>query len=231
MRHRDRAVAPTQALRGDDPNLVEHRSIAYRPARWLTYSRVYNLIWMGRWLERADNTARVINNFARIAVENGSDMMALQQSLSRAAAIRGIPTEDPSRALELLLKRHEASSIYHSLATARGNATHVGTLELIRALSEAVLTLEDDNVMPQSPLDALLLTNRILERFSAVHKVIDDHLVSPGSLVRRRDLPPLRPAATVIEGRAHLLAANLHPNPVGGFKNLAGWVNLEHQNL
>ena len=136
--------------------MVEPKSIAYRPDRWLTDSRVYNLIWMGRWLERADNTARVINNFARIAVENDSDMRTLQQSLANAAAIRGISVDDPSRTLELLLKRHAASSIYHSLATARGNAAHVGTGELIRALSEAVLTLEDDNAMPQSPVDALL---------------------------------------------------------------------------
>ena len=117
--------------------MVEPRSIAYRPDRWLTDSRVYNLIRVGRWLERADNIARVINNFARVAVENGSDMVALHQSLSSAAAIRGIPTEDPSRTLEMLLKRHEVSSIYHNLATARGNATHVGTVELIPVLSEA----------------------------------------------------------------------------------------------
>lgn len=74
-----------------------------------------------------------------------------------------------------LLKQHEVSSIYHGLATARGNATHVGTVELIRALSEAVLTLEDDNAMPQSPVDALLLTNQVLERLSAVYEVIDHH--------------------------------------------------------
>ena len=129
---------------------------------------------MGRWLESADNTTRVINNFARVAVENGSDMVALQQSLNNAA-IRGIPTEDPSPTLELLLRRHEISPIYHSLTTARGNATHVGTVELIRALSEAVLTLEDDSAMPQSPLDAPLLTNQLLERLSAVYKAIDDN--------------------------------------------------------
>ena len=155
--------------------MVEPRSIAYRPDRWLTDSRVYNLIWMGRWLERADNTARVINSFARVAVENGSDMTALQHSLSNAAAIRGVSIDDPPRTLEMLLKQHEVSSIYHSLATARGNATHVGTVELIRAMSEAVLTLEDDGAMPQTPLDALLLTNQILERLSAVYKVIDDN--------------------------------------------------------
>lgn len=47
------------------------------------------------------------------------------------------------------------------------NATHAGAAELIRARSEAVLTREDDGAMPQSPSDALLLTNQILERTSA----------------------------------------------------------------
>ena len=155
--------------------MVEPRSIAYSPERWLTDSRVYSLIWMGRWLERADSIARVINTFARVAVENGSDMTALQQSLGAAAAIRGIPVDDPARTLELLLKQHEVSSIHHSLATARGNATHVGTVELIRAMSEAVLALEDESVIPQTPLDTLLLTDLLLERLGAIYKVIDDN--------------------------------------------------------
>ena len=154
--------------------MVEPRSIAFTPDRWLTDSRVYSLIWMGWWLERADNVARVVNTFARMAVENGSDMLTLQQSLSNAAAIRGISIDDPTRSLAMLLKQHEASSIYHSLATSRSNATHVGTVELIRAMSETVLTLEDDRAMPETPLDALLLTNQLLERLSAVYKVIDD---------------------------------------------------------
>jgi len=46
---------------------------------------------------------------------------------------------------------------------------------LERALSEAVLTLEDDNATPQSSMDALLLTNQVLERLGDVYEVIDDH--------------------------------------------------------
>ena len=164
-----------EPLRGGDPKTVEPRSIAYSPDRWLTDSRVYSLIWMGRWLERADNIVRVVNTFARMAVANGGDMLALQQSLSNAAAIRGIPIDDPTRTLELLLKQHEVSSIHHSLATARGDATHVGTVELIRAISRATLTLEDASVIPQTPLDTLLPTNLILEHVDAVYKVIDDN--------------------------------------------------------
>ena len=154
--------------------MLEPRSISVSPDRWLTDSRVYNLIWLGRWLERADNIARVVNTFARIAVESGSDMLALQQSLGNAAAIRGIRVEDAGQSLEMLLREHEASSIYHSLHTARSNATHVGTVELIRAISEAVMTLEKDGAMPASPLEALLLTNEVLERLDAVYKIIDD---------------------------------------------------------
>ena len=153
--------------------MVEPRSISVSPDRWLTDSRVYNLIWLGRWLERADNIARVINTFARLAVESGSDLPALQQSLGNAAAIRGIRVEDAGQSLEMLLRYHEASSIYHSLHTARSNATHVGTVELIRAITEAVMTLERDGAMPSSPLDALLLTNEMLERLSDVYAVID----------------------------------------------------------
>ena len=154
--------------------MVEPRSISLSPDRWLTDSRVYNLIWLGRWLERADNIARVINTFARIAVESGSDITALQQSLGNAAVIRGVRVEDAGQSLEMLLKGHEASSIYHSLHTARSNATHVGTLELIRAISDALLTLEGDGAMPATPLDALLLTNAVLERLNDVYKIIDD---------------------------------------------------------
>ena len=72
------------------------------------------------------------------------------------------------------MKDHGASSIYHSLHTARSNATHVGTVELIRAISETVMTLEKDGAMPESPLDALLLTNEILERLGDVYRIIDE---------------------------------------------------------
>ena len=154
--------------------MVEPRAFAFNSDRWLTDSRIYNLIWLGRWLERADNIVRVVNTFARIAVDQGSDMDAFQRSLNNAAAIRGIAIEEPNQALGMLLKYHDASSVYHSIATARSNATHVGAVELIRAISNVLLTLEGDSVIPNSPLDALLLTNNMLERLGQVYQVIDD---------------------------------------------------------
>ena len=140
-------------------------------------------------------------------------MLTLQQSLGNAAAIRGISIDDPTRTLQMLLKQHEVSSIYHSLATARGNATHVGTVELIRAMSEAVLTLEDDSTMPETPLDALLLTNQLLERLSAVYKVIDDSWFHQGSVVRGRGLSPLRTAVKRHHGRKYEKAGTARFRP------------------
>ena len=67
--------------------MVEPRAWSFNSDRWLTDSRVYNLIWLGRWLERAENVARVINTFARLAMDNGEDVHALAVSLVNAARL------------------------------------------------------------------------------------------------------------------------------------------------
>ena len=61
-----------------------------------------------------------------------------------------------------------------SLHTAHSNATHVGTVELIRVMSETILALEKDGGTPSSPFETLLLTNEVLERLSDVYKIIDN---------------------------------------------------------
>ena len=48
--------------------MTEPRSLSFPADRWLTDSRVYNLIWMGRWLERAENVTRALHATANIAV-------------------------------------------------------------------------------------------------------------------------------------------------------------------
>ena len=153
--------------------MVEPRSIAYRPDGWLTDSRVYNLVWMGRWLERAENIARVINTFAGAAIESDSDIEWLQRSLVNAAVIRGIPIDDPTRTLSLLLREHGSSSIYHSISTARNNATQVGTVELIRAISGIIQSLDEATLPVPTPEDARSLTGLVLEGLSGVYNVIE----------------------------------------------------------
>ena len=68
---------------------------------------------------------------------------------------------------------HFTAAVYnHDLHTARSNATHVGTVELIRAISETVLELEKDGGTPSSPFETLPLTNEVMERLSHVYEII-----------------------------------------------------------
>ena len=154
--------------------MVEPRSLSFNTDRWLTDSRVYNLIWLGRWLERAENVARVVNTLARLAIARGMDMPAFQESLSTAAAARSVAIEHPSMALPMLLKDHQASSIYHSIATARSNATHVGTVELIRAISDILAQLDDETNVLDTPQAAQAMTDNVLETLGRVYATIDE---------------------------------------------------------
>ena len=127
---------------------------------------MYNLIWLGRWLERAENVARVVNASAT-AVREGNDI--------RLPAVPGqVAIEDPARSLSALLNEHKASSIYHSMYTARSNATQVGTVELIRAISGVVEKLESDRPASDSPEEAERLTGDVLEGLDEIYKIIDD---------------------------------------------------------
>ena len=130
---------------------MEPRSLSFSNDRWLVDSRIYNLIWLGRWLERAEIIARVINTFAGAAMNSGGGIDSLQRSLSNAAAIRGVSVEDPQQTLSLLLRDHASSSIYQCLTTARNNATQVGTVELMRAISQIILMLDEATAPPMKP--------------------------------------------------------------------------------
>ncbi len=153
--------------------MVEPRSLSFNNDRWLTDSRIYNLIWMGRWLERAENIARVINTFAGAAAESGNSIEWLQHSLVNAAVIRGIPIDDPTRTLSLLLREHASSSIYHSIATARNNATQVAPVELIRAISAIIQRLDDATLPIPTPQEARDLTGDVLDGLTNVYSVIE----------------------------------------------------------
>ena len=153
--------------------MLEPRARSFNTDRWLTDSRVYNLIWLGRWLERAENVARVINTFARAAIENGEDIHELAASLVNAARIRGIHIDEPDHCLSMLLKYHEPSSIYHSMTTARNNATQVGTVELIRAITGVLSDMDQVRLPLESTEEAVRVTSGILDGLNGVYGVIE----------------------------------------------------------
>ena len=131
---------------------------------------------------------------ARLSIARGSDMDTFQASVSTAAAARGVAVEHPSTALAMLLKDHQASSIYHSIATARSNATHVGTVELIRAISDTLAQLNDETNRLDSPQAAQTMTENILEALNPRLRHDRRKLVPPRVLIGGRGLTPVRAA-------------------------------------
>ena len=43
---------------------TDPRSLSRDGSLWLTNSRVYNLIWLGRWIERAESLIRAVDSAA-----------------------------------------------------------------------------------------------------------------------------------------------------------------------
>ncbi len=151
--------------------MTDPLSLALGGDRWLTDSRVYSLIWMGRWLERAEGVARAVDAAALAAV-NDSDPDAFPKSLRAIAAAWGI-TAEPGRELVALLYEDTSSSVSHSLTKARTNAHQVGPLELINALNAVILQVEERRDRVSTPEQAHQLTTDVLAGLNAVYKIIE----------------------------------------------------------
>ena len=123
---------------------ADPRAVSRGADRWLTDSRVYNLVWLGRWIERAQTIARVVR-WAAMQDASGMERGARQDIetvLRMAAGIRGLSVGPDDTALDLLLMRDSSASLRGCLAAARFNATHVAPVEVMQALGEAVEMLD-----------------------------------------------------------------------------------------
>ncbi len=140
---------------------------------WLTDSRVYSLIWMGRWLERAEGLTRAVDAAALIGLREGGDPKVFQSALTTVAAAWGI-TPTSQGYLSSLLQEDSGSSVYNSLAKARVNAHQVGPLELINAINAVVLLAEQHASTAGDPEAVHKLATEILDGVATVSKVIED---------------------------------------------------------
>ena len=84
-------------------NVPDPRTIERGADRWLTDSRVYNLVWLGRWFERAQTIARVVRWAAMQNAAPGRH--DIESVLGMAASIRGLSVGTGETALDLLLTR------------------------------------------------------------------------------------------------------------------------------
>ena len=98
-------------------NTSDPRTIPHGTDRWLTDSRVCNLVWLGRWVERAQTIARVVRWAAM--QDSAADQPEIGTTLRMAASIRGLTVREDETALDLLLTRDSGASLRGCLLAAR----------------------------------------------------------------------------------------------------------------
>ena len=98
-------------------NTFDPRAVARGADRWLTDSRVCNLVWLGRWVERAQTIARVVRWAAM--QDSAADQPEIGTTLRMAASIRGLTVREDETALDLLLPRDSGASLRGCLLAAR----------------------------------------------------------------------------------------------------------------
>ena len=168
----------------DVVDAMEPRSLTVQPDRWLTDSRVYNLLWLGRWLERAESVSRSVNGAARRALAaDGDDGAEFAAGLGRIADSLGVALADPDTAAGEILLRHPASAPLQCLVKARMNATQVAPVELMRAIAAVIMELEElEDAALSTPQQVREVTDSIAAGLSAIYQAIEDRWFGRESL-------------------------------------------------
>ena len=155
--------------------MEEPRSLSVAKDNWLTDSRAYNLIWLGRWMERAESIARGMDTAAKQVLREGGGCDTLVDCLCDLASSLGVSVEVREEVAAELLLRNSGSSVLQSLIKARLSATQVAPVELMRALTEAILEVESltvgDLAEPQQVIDAATV---VIGRITGAGQVIED---------------------------------------------------------
>lgn len=168
--------------------MSEPRSLTTAPQNWMTDSRVYNLIWLGRWLERAEGISRAVNSAARSTMASNSPPgdyrnRDLAEALGPVANTLGIPVGASVELAADILVNHGTSSALHCLCSARLNATQVAPVELIRAIGEAILRLETVEAEAlQSAEQVVQVTDNVADSIAAIYEAIEDRWFGRESL-------------------------------------------------
>ncbi len=153
---------------------MDPRTVTLGTDRWLTDSRVYNLLWLGRWIERAETVARVLKWAAEQEGGNPDSSRTLDEVARMAASVRGVSVESDESALDALLTRDSGSSLRGCLTAARYNATHVAPVELIQNIAAAIGMLDDLDGSPSSPKEVASLMADMLTKLDDLHRSIED---------------------------------------------------------
>ncbi len=148
--------------------------------RWITDSRVYNLVWLGRWIERAQTIARVVRWAARQDMESG--LQGLETVLGMAASIRGVTVGPGDTALDMLLTRDSGASLRGCLVAARFNATHVAPVEVIQVIGAAIELMDGADKPIATSEEVVELMDEVLPALEKLHSAIEEAWFHSGPL-------------------------------------------------
>ena len=153
---------------------MDPRTVTLGTDRWLTDSRVYNLVWLGRWIERAETVARVLKWAAEHDGGDTKTAPGLDEIARMAASVRGVTLEPGESPLDALLSGNSGSSLRGCLAAARYNATHAAPVEVIRNIGSAISTLDEIEGSPASAEEVASLMADMLTQLDGLHQSIEE---------------------------------------------------------
>ena len=152
---------------------MDVRTIAMGQDRWLTDSRVYNLVWLGRWIERAQTIGRVLL-WAAQQPETADPPTEMERVATMAASIRGVTVGPEESAVAALMARDSGASLRGCLNAARYNATQVAPLEVIQLLGAAIEALDAAPPPAAAPEEDAAALRRVLELLDELHTVVEE---------------------------------------------------------
>ena len=152
---------------------TDPRALGTAGGGWLTNSRVYNLIWLGRWLERSESLLRAMDSAAIASLDDGDEGIFLH-TLRTTAEAWGIELGDPSDPMPAILAGQGASSVRISLERARDNAHQVAPLEIITALNGLLVRLDDFDMTLAKPSTLHAFTTQMLAQMADAFAIVED---------------------------------------------------------
>ena len=155
-------------------NEMDPRTISSGSDRWLTDSRVYSLIWLGRWIERAQTVSRVLQWAAEQGRADGHAARGLEEIAEMAASVRGVSISPGESALDALLTGDSGASLRGCLAAARYNATQVAPIEVIQNIGAAIYNLDTLEEPPATAEEVALLMQDMLTLLEQLHQSIEE---------------------------------------------------------
>ena len=152
---------------------TDPRALSQGGSQWLTNSRVYNLIWMGRWMERAESLVRAVDGAALSSLDNDDGDAAFLRALHAIARAWGVEPNDPAEPLAAIINQPGASSVRVSIEHARNNAHQVAPLELMTALNGLLRWLDEVDASHISPSALHDFTTRVLEEMAQTFGIVE----------------------------------------------------------